>query len=91
MPALHKRRYWNPALDVRLLAWGKFSYKLQSSFYIAHSPILYLSVFMLEKEFAYLCNINQASNFAILNIQQQGKGGQNYVSWPAATPMTHLC
>lgn len=46
---------------------------------------------MLEKEFAYLCNINQASNFAILNIQQQGKGGQNYVSWPAATPMTHLC
>lgn len=49
-----------------------------------------LLVFMLE-EFAYLCNINQAPNFAALNIQQQGKGEQNYVFWLAATPMTHIC
>lgn len=32
--------------------------------------VLYLSAFMPEK-FAYLCNINQAPNFAILNFQQR--------------------
>lgn len=70
MPVLYKQRLWKPVLGIRLPVWGKFSYKLQSSFYITCTPILYLSVFMLEK-FAYLCNINQAPNFAILNIQQR--------------------
>jgi len=50
----------------------------------------YLLVFMLEK-FASLCNINQPPNSAALNIQQQGKGEQNYVFWPVATPVTHIC
>lgn len=68
MPVLHKPGSLSWLLT--LLRGGKFSYKLQSSFYITHTPILYLSVFMLEK-FTYLCNINQAPNFAILNIQQR--------------------
>lgn len=69
MSVLHKQRLWKPVLGIRVLVWGKFSYKSQPSFYITRTSILYLSVFMLEK-FAYLCNINQAPNFAVLNIQQ---------------------
>lgn len=59
-----------PVSGIHLPVWGKFSYKLQSCFYITCTLVLYLSAFMPEK-FAYLCNINQAPNFLILNFQQR--------------------
>jgi len=90
MPALHKQCCWNPALDICLPVWGGFLINYSLPFTLHAHQFFYLLVFMLEK-FASLCNINQPPNSAALNIQQQGKGEQNYVFWPVATPVTHIC